>query len=371
MKKVLVIPASFKGSLTSIQAADIMEQAIRSGYPDCEIIKIPISDGGEGLVDCFMSFHKGTIIKLNTTGPDNKIIPSFYGLMENNLAVIEMAASAGLLLTSGNLGPGFTTTLGVGELISDAINRNAKTIYLGLGGSATNDAGCGIAHALGVRFFDKDRNVFIPTGATLDKINDISTLKINSKATNAKIICFSDVTNPLYGPNGAAHIFAWQKGADQNMVELLDKNLKYYADFLENKFNFSSSFPGAGASGGIPVSMKAFFNATVKSGINTILELLSFLDLLKSCDCVFTGEGKLDGQSLQGKAISGIASFCNSSAVPLYAFVGKIEGLKPTDYPDGLTKAVIINPEGIDQEVAIHNAKSNLYVAVSDFVLKH
>ncbi len=361
MKKVVLIPASFKGSLSSIEVIKVMKDAIHSLYPDCEIVSLPISDGGEGFVDAWLLAKKGKKVSLMTHDPFLRPIRSYYGLLKNGTALIELATTAGLHLVQDQPNPSIASTRGVGEQILHAISKGIKSIYLGLGGSATNDAGTGLIEALGYRFYDHDDHLFSPNGSNLSNIHRIDDSHVLEAVKSVSITILSDVTNPLYGPLGAAKVFAAQKGADALMVEELDHNLMSYSNFLKERYDFNTDFPGAGAAGGTPVSVMCFLNATLRSGIEAILEGLQFDDHLINADLVITGEGRLDSQSLKGKAIDGIAKHCFDHSVPCIAIAGQIKDIEPSAYPKGLTGAYSVVGPAVHVSEALAHPKKHVY----------
>ena len=325
MKKAVLIPDSFKGTMSSAEIIAIMKERILHYHPDCTVVSIPVADGGEGSVDSFLTALGGDKITLRTKGPWNEELESFYGMLPDKTAVIEMAASAGLPQVGDRKDPSKTTTYGVGELILDAAKRGAKRLVIGLGGSATNDAGCGAAAACGVSFLDKDGNRFIPVGETLDKIAhiDVSTMDPSVKALPITAMC--DIDNPFYGPTGAAAIFGPQKGADPQMVEILDAKMKTLASLIEKDLGIKlQEIPGSGAAGGMGGGMKAFFSADMQMGINAVLDITGFEDLASGADVIFTGEGKIDSQSLRGKVVIGVARKAKKMGIPVIAVVGDI-----------------------------------------------
>jgi len=327
MKKVVLIPNAFKGTLSSLEVIEVMSASIRSMDSNCEIIPLPISDGGEGFVDAWLRAKKGIKIDLTTDDPYLRPVQSTYGLLDEGIAIIELATTSGLHLTVDRPDPSIATTRGVGEPILHAINKGAQRIYLGLGGSATNDAGTGLIEGLGFRFYNKDNHLFSPNGSNLSQIARIDDTNVPTSIKEIPISVLSDVTNPLFGPTGAAKVFARQKGANTLMIERLDDELQAYSSFLKKNYNFSTDFEGAGAAGGTPASVLCFLNATLTSGIEAILEAIHFDEQIRTADVVFTGEGRLDAQSLKGKAVYGIASHCHQMQIPCIAIVGQIKGL--------------------------------------------
>ncbi len=251
MKKIILAPDSFKGTMSAEEICDIMSAEIKAAYPNCQAIAFPVADGGEGTVGAMTRAAGGQIIKCAVKGPFGEDITSFYGRLESGAAVIETAAAAGLPMVRGRENPMETTTFGVGQLIGRAISDGAKNILVGLGGSCTNDGGCGAAAALGVRFYDGSGRLFVPTGGTLKDIEriDISEASRLLDGVSVKLMC--DVDNPLYGPKGAAYVFAPQKGADERTVEALDDGLRHLGRLLEDICPGISRLEGGGAAGGM------------------------------------------------------------------------------------------------------------------------
>jgi len=325
MNKCIIIPDSFKGTMSSIEVCGIVKEKLSESFPDCEIIAVPAADGGEGTVDCFLRASDGEKVWLTVKGPHLEDIRSYYGII-GDTAVIEMAAAAGLHLAGEPIDPSSATTFGVGQLITDAIDRGCTKIILGLGGSCTNDGGAGAAAALGARFFDSEENEFLPTGGTLGRIAgiDLAGLRPRLKGITFTVMC--DIDNPLYGPRGAAYVFAPQKGADADMVILLDDNLRAYADVIRRSVGIDvSGLEGGGAAGGMGAGAFAFFGAELKTGIDVVLDFIHFEELLEHCDYVLTGEGRLDLQSLGGKVAVGVGRRAKKMNVPVLAVVGRTE----------------------------------------------
>ena len=320
LTKVIIAPDSFKGALTAREAADIIADEVMSAFPDCEVIKMPIADGGEGSVDAILSTIGGKVISAVILSPDFRKIDAKYGITDNGTAVIEMAQSSGITRQL-KLNPMTSDTRGFGELILSALDKEAREFTLCIGGSATTDGGCGMAAALGAKFFNKQRDSFIPCGETLSDINNIDTSGIDKRVAESKFTVMCDVDNPLFGKNGAAYIYSPQKGADPEQVKILDNGLRHYGTVLTKTFNKNfNEIPGAGAAGGLGAGCMAFLGADLKSGIDAILELYNFNKQLQGADLVITGEGKLDSQSFQGKVLSGILR--GSGKVPIIVICG-------------------------------------------------
>lgn len=305
MLTVLIAPDSFKGTLSAAQVCDIAERAFIDAIKDVEIIKLPAADGGEGLCACFEGFAKGRRIEAEVSGVFGDKMTAEYFMLENKTAVIEMASCAGLPLAGENKNPEKATTLGVGELMLHAKQNGAEAVLLGLGGSATNDCGIGMAMALGWKFLDENGKLVEPCGASLSKIQKIIP---PPKPFDLPVTAACDVENPLYGKNGAAYVFAPQKGADKDTVQRLDSGLQNVARVIEKDIGKSvADVRGSGAAGGMGAGALAFLNAQLKKGIDIILDESGFDALAAECDLVVTGEGRLDFQSADGKVISGIA----------------------------------------------------------------
>lgn len=336
--KIIIMPDSFKGTISSERICAIAKDCILRVFPNAETRELLIADGGEGTTDAFL--HGGGIRKeVTVKGPFFEDVTGFYGLI-GDTAVIEMAACASLPMVEGRRDPMRTTTYGVGELIRHALDDGAKGIILGLGGSCTNDGGCGMASALGVRFKDENGNQFVPTGGTLINIADIDCSGVDKRILG-KLTVMCDIENPLYGTLGAAHVFAPQKGATAEQVTLLDAGLKHLSDMIRLHLNKEvSTLKGGGAAGGMGAGAAAFLDGVLTPGIDAVLENARFSELLKDTDLVITGEGSIDSQSLMGKAISGIARHTKRAGVPLLVIAGGVKGNSEELYRAGITAVV-------------------------------
>ena len=370
MQKVLVMPDSFKGTASSKEICSIIKERINFHFSSCEVVTITVADGGEGSVDCFLESCGGEKIDCNVTGPFFEKCTAFYGLIDGGkTAVIEMAACAGLPLAGDRKNPAITTTLGVGELILDATARGAEKIILGLGGSATNDCGCGMAAALGVKFFDEENRKFIPTGGTLLNVRKIDLSGISDKLGNVKIVAMCDVENPLYGNEGAAHIFARQKGADDNMITQLDKGLMHIAEIIKRDAGVDvSKVRGGGAAGGMGAGVYAFFGGELIKGIDVVLDTVNFDEKIKNTDMVFTGEGRFDNQSLMGKVIDGISERAKKANVPVIVIAGGAVDGECDFEKAGVSAVFSINRLPEDFEISKHKTKENLKNTVDNIL---
>lgn len=343
MKKCIVISDSFKGTLSSREICRIARETVPPVFPDCEVVCIPVADGGEGTVACFEEAIGAVPVSVSVRGPYGEPVEAVYG-RKGPLAVVEMAAAAGLPLAGERRDPEQTTTYGVGQLIRHAVEGGCTDILLGLGGSATNDGGCGAAAALGARFYRRDGGCFVPVGGTLDQIGDIDISETGRLLEGVRITAMCDVENPLYGPQGAAYIFGPQKGADPDMVRRLDGQLRALSAVLTRRLGRDlSQMAGAGAAGGMGAGCVAFLGAELRSGIEAVLDTVDFDRRLEGADLVITGEGRLDSQSLHGKVISGIAK--RTRGVPLVAVVGCVGEGAEAAYELGVTAVFSINRE--------------------------
>lgn len=345
MKKAVLIPDSFKGTLSSLRICGVMRECILELCPGCEVVSIPVADGGEGSVDAFLAAVGGRRVVVGVTGPWFEQVTAHYGILpDGETAVIEMAAAAGLPMVGERRDPSRTTTYGLGELLLHALGSGARRIILGLGGSATNDGGCGAAAALGVRFLNKNGESFVPVGGTLRDIAKIDITGLDSRLRAAEITAMCDIDNPLCGENGAAFVFGPQKGADERMVRELDAGLRHLAELIGRDLGAEvADLPGAGAAGGLGAGAAAFLNARLRAGIETVLDVTGFDRLAEGADFVFTGEGKLDSQSLRGKVVIGVARRAARLGVPVIAIVGGADYGAEATWNEGVTATFTIN----------------------------
>ncbi|PKM69535.1 MAG: glycerate kinase [Firmicutes bacterium HGW-Firmicutes-19] len=369
MKKIICIPDSFKGTLSSAAVCDIMEKSIHHHFEQCNVVKIEVADGGEGSVDAFLAAVGGRKVTVSVNNPYFEPMESFYGILDGNVAVVEMAAAAGLPLVNDRPNPMETTTYGVGELIVAALKQGCKKIIVGLGGSSTNDGGCGAACAIGVRFYDAFGESFVPTGKSLIDIARIDISGVDSLLDGVEIITMCDIDNPMYGLKGAAHIFSPQKGADNEMVLKLDEGLQHLSNIIKEQLKLDvSTIPGGGAAGAMGAGMVAFFNSRLQMGIETILDLVEFDHLIEDADLIFTGEGKIDSQSLQGKVPIGVAKRAKKAGVDVIAVVGTIGSDIDAAYQLGITAIFSINPEPVPFEVAKLKSEGNLTLTMDNIL---
>jgi len=345
MRKVVLVPDSFKSTMSSGEVCEIMARALKR-HLEVEVVALPVADGGEGSVDAFLAAGGGHKVMMSVTGPLGETVMGFYGLLDDGTAVVEMAAAAGLPLVEGRLRPEATTTVGVGELIVAAAHAGARRIIVGLGGSATTDMGVGAAVASGARFFDSAGHEFLPLSGSLDQIENVDLSGMDPQVRDCEIQVMCDIDNPLYGPRGAAAVFGPQKGADPAMVARLDQGLKHANMVVERDLGVRvAELPGSGAAGGMGAGMVAFFGARLCRGVDVVLDAVGVDEALRDADLVFTGEGCLDSQSLAGKVVVGVARRARTHSVPVIAVVGDLRDDCDRDllYAQGVTAVFSIN----------------------------
>ena len=369
--KFVLIPDSFKGTLSSSQICEILKTGVEKHFPGSETVSIPVADGGEGSVDAFIAAVGGTKEHVTVKNPYFEDMESYYGLIDDGqTAVIEMAACAGLPLVENRKDPRKTTTYGVGQLIVAAAEKGVKKIIVGLGGSCTNDGGCGAAAAAGIRFYDEAGEEFVPTGGTTEKIRRIDLSGYNPVLRSVEIVTMCDIDNPMYGPTGAAYIFGPQKGADAKMVLELDEGIANLSQVIAQTIGKDiSQIPGTGAAGAMGAGMIAFFGSRLQMGIQTVLDTVKFDQLIEDADYIFTGEGKLDSQSLRGKVVIGIAQRAKTQKKPVIAVVGGAEDSQIEQaYEMGVTAVFPINRLPEDFYVSRHHSEENLAYTVDNIL---
>lgn len=371
MNKVVIALDSFKGSLSSSEAGKAAEEGIRKIYPQCEIIQFPISDGGEGILEILMTTFKGKYIHLTASNPLMQPVKTKYGISEDGkTAFIEMAAISGLLLVpSEKRNPLITTSYGTGELIVDALDRGFRNFIIGIGGSATNDAGLGMLQALGFRFYNSAGKLLGAGGKMMKEVARIDNSTIHPALQESQFTIASDVDNLFCGPTGAAFVFCVQKGADEEMIRQLDEGMYSLAKIIEDYTGKDIlHVPGAGAAGGIGGAFFAFLNANLTPGIDLLLEKLNFHTKITNADYIITGEGKADKQTLMGKVPSGILREAQKQQIPVLLIAGKVEDeiwLKKAGFKDVLS----INPAGLSLEQAMNPtiARKNITQTIERF----
>lgn len=325
--KFVVAPDKFKGSLTGFEFCDAVETGLRMVFKNAEILKMPLADGGDGTMEVVRYYINGDKISVTVHDPlFRPVEASYLYSRKTGIAYIEMAEASGLkLLKDKERNCMQTTSLGTGELIVDALQKGAKEIILGIGGSATNDGGMGMANALGYRFLGENDQELKPIGSNLISVKkiDVSNIHANLRGVEVKVAC--DVTNPLYGDNGAAHIYAKQKGASKEDITILDEGLRNFAAIISTQFKVDlQKEDGAGAAGGMGAGALVFLGAQLTSGIDLIKELSNFETVIEGADWIVTGEGKLDEQTLSGKTIAGVVSSAETKNIPVAALCGSV-----------------------------------------------
>lgn len=369
MKKIVLAIDSFKGSLTSSEAEQAAAEGIRQVYPTCEILQIPIADGGEGLLDTLLPYLQGYSVSLYAHNPLMELIKTCYGIVgDGKTALIEMAAVSGLpLIPPSKRNPLETTSFGTGELIKDALDKGCRNFIIGLGGSATNDAGLGMLQALGFRFFNKQGEELGRGGKIMKEVASIDTSSIHPALKESSFTIACDVTNPFCGPKGAAYVYAPQKGADETMVKELDAGMYSLASVIYQLTGIDIAIcPGAGAAGGMGGVFLAFLNTQLKSGIHLLLDMLTFSEKIKNADLIITGEGRIDHQTAMGKVPSGILMEARKQKIPVIAIAGSVEEVDHLNEA-GFQAVFSITPSPLSLQEAMEpsRARENIRQVVS------
>lgn len=372
-KKIVVASDSFKGSLSSLEVAGAAGEAIHSVLPDCEVVKVDVADGGEGTMEALRGTLGGQKLTLEVNDPLGRPIQASYVILDDGItAVLEMAAASGLpLLSPSERNPLQTSTYGTGQLIADALGRGCRRFLVGIGGSATNDAGMGMLEALGVRFLDAAGNILPGRGDSLNKVDTIDMKRVLEGFHESEFIVACDVDSPLYGPRGAAYVFAPQKGADESMVKILDGGLKHFSEVVMNTLGKDvSMLPGAGAAGGLGGGFVAFLNARLERGVEMVLDAIGFDSLIKGSSLVITGEGRLDSQTLTGKTPYGVLKRAMKQGIPVVAIGGSVTLDQESARKAGFTEIYAVTPEGMPLAEAMKAdvAWRNVYNTVKEIL---
>ena len=357
--KFLFASDSFKGTLSSEQIIHILTDASNEIFPGCETLGVPIADGGEGTADAVIAVTKGEKLAVKVHGPLMEETMATYGVFGNDSAIIEMAAASGLpMVPVSKRNPLHTSTYGTGELIKAALDLGYRRLSIAIGGSATNDGGMGAMRALGVKFFDASGKELSGVGADLIKVVDIDVSGLHPAIAEAEITVMCDVNNPLTGPSGATYTFGKQKGGTPEILDELEKGMKHYASVLLDKFGVNvDQIAGSGAAGGLGAALCVFLNATMKSGIETVLDLIDFNQLLEGVDVVVTGEGRIDWQSAFGKVPSGVGMRCKKKGIPAVAIVGGMGNGAEKIYEFGIDSIVTTINGAMPIEEALERAE--------------
>lgn len=356
--KIVVASDSFKGSLTSLGVAEAAAKAIDEVCPECEVVKVDVADGGEGTMDALRGTLGGRKILIEVSDPLGRPVQASYVILDDGVtAVLEMASASGLpLLTPAERNPMKTSTFGTGQLIADALNKGCRKFLVGIGGSATNDAGMGMLQALGVRFFDAEGNLLQGKGESLELVQSIDRNSLCEGLTDSEFIVACDVDAPLYGQKGAAYVFAPQKGADPDMVQQLDMGLKHFSGKVLS-YNITSDdlshVAGAGAAGGLGFGFIAFLNARLERGIEMVLDAIGFDSIIEKADLIITGEGRIDSQTLTGKTPFGVLQRAKKQDIPVVAIGGAVALDPQAVLEAGFAGVYAVTPEGMLLETAM------------------
>lgn len=357
--RILIAPQSLKGSLTAAEAGQAIAHGVRLVYQEAEIEIVPVADGGEGTVQALVDATGGKIIQQEVTGPLGEPVPAFFGLLgDGRTAAIEMAACAGLpLVPPGQRNPRLTTTYGVGELILAALDHGSRHFIIGIGGSATNDGGAGMAQALGAALLTNAGTEIARGGAALATLAQISTSNMDPRLQACTIEVACDVTNPLCGPTGASAVYGPQKGATPEMVAELDKALAHYAQIIEQDLGLAvRDIPGAGAAGGLGAGLMAFLHATLRPGAQIVFEAVHLEERVRTADLVITAEGQIDVQTAYGKSVGAVAAIAKRYGLPVLAFAGSLGDHYQDIYKLGVDAVVALPSSPMTLEYAMENA---------------
>ena len=357
--KIVVAPDSFKGSVTALQAAEAIERGLHRVFPDAEIEKLPMADGGEGTAQSLVDATGGRILTESVVDPLGVEIEARYGVLGDGVtAVIEMAAASGLTLVPlAKRNPLVTTTYGTGQLIKAALDHGCRKLIIGIGGSATNDGGAGMAQALGAKLITASGEPIRWGGGGLHQLDAIGISDLDSRIHETETVVACDVNNPLTGEDGASHVYGPQKGATPEMVQALDANLAHFDTILQRDIGVTvGDIPGAGAAGGLGAGLMAFLNAELKSGVALVIEATQLEKRISDADLVITGEGQINFQTVFGKTPIGVAKAAKAQGIPVVAIAGSISDDADGVYDAGIDAMVDIVPEPMPLEVAIENA---------------
>lgn len=370
--RIVFASDSFKGSLSSEKIIELLTKAAEDVFGKCEMIPVILADGGEGTLDAVLSVKSGKKVPILASDPLINKITACYGSFDDGTALIEMAQASGLtLIPKDQRNPLYTSSYGTGELIGAALKAGHKELVIAIGGSATNDGGMGALSAIGIRFVDKSGKILDGCGSNLFEVNDIDMSGMIPELSDVHIKVMCDVTNPLCGSMGASHVFGPQKGADENMVRILEEGMQNYRDTIIRKCGIDPDhIPGAGAAGGMGAALKIFLKADLCSGIETLLDLCEFDRLIAGADLIITGEGRLDGQSCSGKAVQGVALRAKKAGIPCVAICGctgdGYEGILEC----GITEIVTLADEDHTPEYAMLHAEEMYYQKAVELMKK-
>ena len=369
--KIVIAPNALKGCLTATEAAEALARGVARACPDSDIVQVPVADGGDGLADVLVNALHGVERTACVTGPrGDPVTASFCHVPAHRLAAIEMATASGLALLAGDrLNPLLTTTLGTGELIKAALDLGISHLIVGIGGSATNDGGVGVATALGARFLDGNGQPVEPVGGALAMVERIDLSGLDPRLAGLRIEAICDVDNPLLGERGAAHVYGPQKGATPEQVRLLDAGLAHLAQVIERDLGLDvRDLPGAGAAGGLGAGLKAFLKAELRRGVDLVLDLVGINEQLQGADLVLTAEGQIDFQTAFGKAPAGVAERARAGGAPCIAIAGSVGGGLETLYDLGIHAVFSLCPGPVSLEQAMASGGDYLAAAAEQAV---
>lgn len=361
--KLLFASDSFKGTLSSDQTIELLTKAAQEVFGSCETSGVPVADGGEGTTDAVVKARNGEIITVPVHGPLMEMEQGFYGRLSETEAILEMAAASGLpMVPEEKRNPLNTTTYGTGELLKAAFDAGYTEIAIAIGGSATNDGGMGFASALGIRFLDQDGNVLEGRGEDLEKVAHIDMSGLDPAVQKAHFTVMCDVTNPLCGPDGATYTFGKQKGGTPEILDRLEKGMQNYRDVIIREFGVNpDEIQGSGAAGGLGAALKVFLHAEMKSGIETVLDLIDFDARLEGVDLVVTGEGRTDWQSCFGKVMQGVGDRSAKHQVPVAALCGGLGPDYEKIYAHGISSIMTTVDGPMPLKEALDNATELYY----------
>ena len=367
---ILLAPDKFKGSLSAQQVCDAISDGIKSIQKETSIIALPLADGGEGTCELLTSYSGGSMVDVDVRDPLFRMIRSGYGISKDGrTAFLEMAKASGLqLLKKNERNPMVTSTVGTGDLIRHALDAGVEKIIMGIGGSATNDGGMGMADALGMVFNSRSGEKLKPVGENLRHVHSIDRTNEHPKLKSVAFTIFCDVDNPLHGLNGAAYVFAPQKGATDEMVRQLDEGLVRYEAIVEKVFQRGVNFPGAGAGGGLPAMVKALTNVVIRPGMDFIIDFIKLEDHVRGSDLIITGEGKIDEQTLSGKVVRGVADLARKHNKPVVAISGKCDLDEAKIRSLNLSKLITLVDDHTSEEEAMTNAHALIRERVAEVI---
>ena len=376
--KIVIAPDSYKESLSAMGVAQAIEDGFKQLIPNAEYVKLPMADGGEGTVQSLVDATNGSIIQHPVIGPLGEIVEGFYGMFgDGKTAIIEMAAASGLdLVSPEQRNPLKTTTYGTGELIKAVLDKGVEHIIIGIGGSATNDGGLGMAQALGIRMLDAEGHELVFGGGELSKLTTIDLTNLDPRLQNVRLEVACDVDNPLCGPKGASQVFGPQKGATPEMVELLDANLAHYASIMKNQLGVDViDLPGAGAAGGLGAALVGLLNAELRPGINIVMDAVNLDEIVSDADLVITGEGRIDSQTIHGKTPIGVARTAKKHKLPVIGIAGCLASDCGVVHEHGIDAVFAAVNRSVDLPTALAEAAKNIELTARNvaamYTIKH